>query len=138
MAKRLLPLLALLVGVPGALQAQSPADSAAITQTALDYIEGWYRGDVARMDRCLHDDLAKRIPTSAEGDLRAVSKARMLDLTAGGGGEMIDPEYETVVFQVSQDIASAVVTSPEYVDFLQLARTTDGWKIVNILFRSRS
>lgn len=113
-------------------------DAIQIEAAASDYIEGWYCGDVARMDRCLHDDLAKRIPTSMEGDLRAVSKARMLELTAAGGGQMIDPEYETVVFQVSQDIASAVVTSPEYVDFLQLARTTDGWKIVNILFRSRS
>ena len=103
-----------------------------------DYVEGWYSGDVGRMDRCLHNDLVKRIPTSADGDLQAVSKTRMLELTAGGGGEMIDPQYETVVLHVSQDIASVVVTSPEYVDFLHLARTTDGWKIVNILFRSRS
>jgi hypothetical protein len=118
--------------------ANQPDDAIQIEAAASDYIEGWYSGDVVRMDRCLHDDLVKSIPTSADGDLRAVSKARMLELTADGGGEMIDPEYETVVFQVSQDIASAVVTSPEYVDFLQLARTTDGWKIVNILFRSRS
>ena len=109
-----------------------------IETVAADYIEGWYAGDVARMNRCLHDDLVKRTPTSATGDLRAVDKARMLELTAGGGGEMADPEYETVVFQVSQDVASAAVTSPEYVDFLQLARTVEGWKIVNILFRNRS
>jgi hypothetical protein len=61
----------------------------------------------------------------------------MLELTAGGGGDMADPEYETVVFEVSEDIASVRVTSPEYVDFLQLARATDGWKIVNVLFRNR-
>ena len=61
----------------------------------------------------------------------------LVELTAEGGGEMGDPAYETVVFEVSEDIASARVTSPEYIDFLQLARTTDGWKIVNILFRSR-
>lgn len=108
-----------------------------IRAAAADYIEGWYSGDVARMDRCLHEDLAKRILTSDAGDLRTVTKARMLELTAGGGGDEPDPEYETVVFQVSEDIASARVTSPEYVDFLQLARTTDGWKIVNVLFRNR-
>lgn len=113
-------------------------DAIQIEAAASDYVEGWYSGDVARMDRCLHDDLAKRILTSPAGDLGTVSKAQMLELTAAGGGEMIDPEYETVVSQISRDIASAVVTSPEYVDFLQLARTTDGWKIVNILFRSRN
>ena len=113
-------------------------DTTQIQAVTSDYIQGWYSGDVERMDRCLHADLVKRIPTSTEGDLRAISKARMLELTAGGGGEMVDPEYETVVFHISQDIASAAVTSPEYVDLLQLARTTDGWKIVNILFRNRS
>lgn len=112
-------------------------DTSQIEAAVSDYIEGWYSGDVARMDRCLHDDLAKRTLTSAEGALRTVTKARMLELTSGGGGEMTDPEYETVVLHVSQEIAGAVVTSPEYVDFLQLARTTGGWKIVNILFRNR-
>ena len=111
-------------------------DLVQIEAAAADYIEGWYSGDVARMDRCLHEDLVKRTMTPEEGDLRAVSKARMLELTAGGGGDEVDPEYETVVFGASEDIASAVVNSPEYVDYLQLAKTTDGWKIVNILFRT--
>jgi len=37
------------------------ADKAAIRQTALDYIEGWYEGNSERMERALHPDLAKRI-----------------------------------------------------------------------------
>ncbi len=108
-----------------------------IRAAAADYVEGWYSGDVARMDRCLHEDLVKRIQTSEAGELRKVTKARMLELTAGGGGDQPDAQYETVVFQVSEDIASVGVTSPEYVDLLQLTKTTDGWKIVNILFRNR-
>ena len=39
----------------------SDTDKTAIIQTALDYIEGWYEGDAARMERALHPDLAKRI-----------------------------------------------------------------------------
>ena len=60
--------------IPAALQAQTPApapapippravtgaDSAAIRAAALDYIEGWYTGDGARMRRALHPQLAKR------------------------------------------------------------------------------
>ncbi len=45
-------------------QAQTPiadADKVAITQTALDYIEGWYAGDATRMERALHPELAKRM-----------------------------------------------------------------------------
>src|SRR5687768_6669961 len=41
--------------------AQTAADSAAIRQTALDYIEGWYEGNAERMERAIHPDLAKRI-----------------------------------------------------------------------------
>ena len=53
----LVPLLLL----AGNLDAQTSADSAAIRQAALDYIEGWYEGNAERMERALHPDLAKRI-----------------------------------------------------------------------------
>jgi len=39
----------------------SAADAAAIRQAALDYIEGWYNGDAARMERAVHPSLAKRM-----------------------------------------------------------------------------
>src|SRR5262249_48228671 len=39
----------------------SEADLAAIKQTALDYIEGYYEGNAERMERALHPELAKRI-----------------------------------------------------------------------------
>ena len=42
-------------------QTTSPDDNSAITKTALDYIEGWYTGDAARMERALHPELAKRM-----------------------------------------------------------------------------
>jgi len=34
--------------------------SEAIVQTVVDYFEGWFEGDVTRMDRALHRDLVKR------------------------------------------------------------------------------
>ncbi len=51
---------------------QSPATptreevDTAIRQTVLDYIESWYDGDAARMERSVHPDLAKRIVRPAE------------------------------------------------------------------------
>jgi len=119
----------------------SSSDADAVESVARDYIEGWYTGDVERMDRALHDDLVKRIPVSDDSSqavqLRAVSKARMLELTAGGGGENPDAVVEIVVDDISTDIASARVVSPDYLDYLQLAKTKDGWKIVNVLFHAR-
>lgn len=113
----------------------------AVEAVAADYIEGWYQGDVARMDRALHDDLAKRTmvydDSSDTRTLRVVTKQRMLELTASGGGEDPDASFEIIVDDISGEIASARTVSPEYVDYLQLVKTPDGWRIANILFRMR-
>ncbi len=110
-------------------------DTAQVAAIATDYVQGWYTGDVARMDRALHPDLAKRIMDD-EGQLRVVTKGRMIELTGEGGGEDPDAEFEVTVDHISDTIASARVLSPEYLDYLHLQKTSDGWKIVNVLFRT--
>jgi len=37
------------------------SDADEIRAACLDYIEGWYTADAARMEKALHPDLAKRI-----------------------------------------------------------------------------
>ncbi len=124
--------------------AQNPEileEKTAVENTLRDYIEGWYKGDAARMDRSLHDDLVKRIPVKDSADidiqLRMVSKARMVELTEDGGGENPDGEYQIFVDDIQKDIATARVFSLKYLDYLHLVKTTEGWKIVNILFHYR-
>jgi len=65
------------------------ADTAAITQTALDYIEGWYAGDGARMQRALRPDLAKRAAERNEigaGKLDQMGAMTLVDATRAGLG----------------------------------------------------
>lgn len=128
-------------GTSGSFADMEAKDVAAIESVATDYIEGWYTGDTERIDRALHDDLAKRIMVVDEAtgseSFRTVTKQRMMEMTASGGGEQADPAFEVVVDDISDDIASAHTISPEYVDYLQLVRTGDGWKIANVLFRMR-
>lgn len=115
-----------------------PTEVAAIEAAARDYIEGWYTGDVERMDRALHADLVKRIQSGEEpGSFRQVTKERMLQLTADGGGDSPDAENEIEVFAISDGIATARTISPEYVDYLHLVETPGGWKIANVLFITR-
>jgi hypothetical protein len=118
----------------------SAAARLSIEATIRDYIEGWYEGDVDRMNRSLHDDLAKRMPVSSAAqeaaDLREVTKPRMVHLTAAGGGGTPGAAYRIEVHDVSGRIASARVHSLEYLDYLHLVHTGAGWKIVNILFRA--
>lgn len=116
-------------------------EKTAVENALRDYIEGWYKGDTARMDRSLHNDLVKRIPIKDSSDiditLRKVPKSRMVELTSKGGGENPDAEYKIFVDDIDKDIATARVLSLEYLDYLHLVKTNDGWQIVNILFRVR-
>ena len=111
------------------------ADRAAIVSTALDYFEGWFDGDAARMERALHPELAKRGPS-----LRTTTKDEMVAATAEGEGRAVDPgpgrRIDVTVVDVHGTIASAVVDSDVYREYLHLVRTDDGWRIVNALWQS--
>jgi hypothetical protein len=116
-------------------------DEAAVVATALDYFEGWFDGDAERMDRALHPGLAKRSMSQVDPDspaLRSITKERMLALTAAGEGKDDDPSGErridAEVVDLYGNIASVVVRSAVYREYLHLARTDEGWKIVNALW----
>jgi ketosteroid isomerase-like protein len=106
----------------------------AITQVALDYFEGWFDGDIERMNRALHPDLVKR---QAGDELGITTKERMLELTAAGDGaaDGADPRPEVEALEVHGEIATAIVRSAVYREYLHLVRTTDGWRIANALWR---
>jgi ketosteroid isomerase-like protein len=109
-----------------------------ITQTVLDYFEGWYDGDVGRMDRVLHPDLVKRGAGQDGPDrLRITTKARMLELTALGEGKAdgADRSLDIEVEDATEDTASVTVRSAVYHEYVHLVRTPDGWRIANALWR---
>jgi ketosteroid isomerase-like protein len=111
-----------------------------ITQAVHDYFEGWYDGDVARMDRALHPELVKRRPGTDRGaTLGITTKQRMLELTAQGDGreDGADRRLDVEVEDVCEDIASVTVRAAVYYEYLHLVRTPDGWKIANALWRPR-
>jgi hypothetical protein len=104
-----------------------------ITQTVLDYFEGWYDGDVERMDRALHPELLKRSPRGI------TSRERMLELTARGEGKAdgTDRSLDIRIDDVAEDIASVTVVSAVYHEYVHLLKTADGWRIANTLWRLR-
>jgi hypothetical protein len=111
-----------------------------VVRVALDYFEGWFDGDVARIRRALHPELAKRTPPADAADdehLRTTTFGRMLELTADGEGPREDPgdrRIEVTVEDVHETIANVTVRSAVYREYLQLVRTSEGWKIVNALW----
>ena len=108
-----------------------------ITQAARDYFEGWFDGDVERMDRALHPDLVKRsIGTEQGATLGITTKQRMLELTANGEGAQdgADRRLQIEIENVYDNIASVTVRSAVYHEYIHLVRTPDGWKIANTLW----
>lgn len=111
------------------------SEDAGIEAAVRDYFEGWYDADVERMERALHPDLAKRAP--ANGTLDETTAAWMIEATAEGRGRRTDPaqrELEVEIVDVHDAIATVVVRSPIYREYVHLARLDDGWRIVNTLW----
>jgi hypothetical protein len=113
-------------------------DRAAIVETVLDYFQGWFEGDVTRMERALHPSLAKRSLADDGQQVEHLTAPEMIDATARGTGttrDVPDRRIEVDVDDVYGAIANVTVRSAVYREYLQLARTRDGWKIVNALWQ---
>jgi hypothetical protein len=118
-----------------------PEDERAIRGCLLDYFEGWFDGDAARMDRALHPGLAKHSlrqgPERSE-TLDVITKDEMIEATGQGLGrqrDLPDRAIRIAIASVSGGIASAIVHSAVYVEYALLARTTAGWRITATLWR---
>jgi len=122
------------------LDARRDTETARIRQVALDYIEGWYTGDAARMTRALHPRLAKRIFRQTRNGLRLdhMTARRLIARTseAVGAGEL-DPRKEVSILDRFGDVASVRIDASRWVDYLHLARTEAGWRIINVLWQLR-
>ena len=133
-------LAAVLLVLPAALPAQAAADSAGIRQAALDYIDGYYTGDGARMERAVHPELAKRIVRTNEqgrSQLGQMSAMTLVMGTRAGGGKdtpMAKRRDNVTILDIYQNAASAKIYASGWVDYLHLAKWNGRWVIVNVLW----
>lgn len=124
------------------LAAQSAADSAAIRAVALDYAEGWYTGDSARMARALHPRLAKRIVMTRSGESRLgdMTAEELVHGTSQGGGSRTPAarrQADTQILDIFQNTASVRVDAGPWVDLLHMVRWKGRWVILNVLWETR-
>ncbi len=132
---------ALLVLTAAPASAQTAADSAAIRQTALDYIQGWYEGDAERMERALHPQLAKRIvrqsPAGGGSRLDHMGAEQLIEGTRAGYGTRTPVERrqsDVTILDIFENVASVKVVASDWIDYLQVARVDDRWLIINVLW----
>src|SRR5262249_2995413 len=125
--------------------ADSSADeNAAIKKVALDYIEGWYTGDAARMQNALHPDLAKRIvrtDASGKSTLNHQTAEILVTNTGRGGGKRTPPEKQqkdVTILDRFNNAAVVKVIASDWVDYLQVAKFNGEWKIINVLWEMKA
>ena len=130
----------------GTCQAQntvSDADKAAITQTALDYLEGWYAADAERMERALHPELAKRIVrTNPQGQSRLdqMSAMTLVQYTRRGGGKNTPKDKQQkdiTILDVFENTASVKAVATDWIDYLHVAKSNGKWVIINVLWEMK-
>jgi len=123
-------------------QAQTD-DQNAVKQAALDYIEAVYNSNPAQVERSIHPDLVKR-GFFVKKDESVYSPHSMtftevveLSKTYNKKGNIPkDAPKEVVVYEVSDQTASAKITAIWGIDYLHLAKYDGKWKIINILWQT--
>lgn len=117
------------------------ADDLALRACALDYIEGWYTGDAARMERALHPELAKRIvmtdPKTGRSTLQQMGALTLINSTRAGYGTKTPADKrraEVTVLDRYNHAAVVKVIASDWVDYLEMAQVEGQWKIVNVLW----
>jgi hypothetical protein len=128
---------------PGDSAVATDADEAAVGTAVSDYVEGWFDGDVSRMERALHPEMVKRC-RGIEGEdpnaLETLSARDMIDATGDGEGrreDATDRRIEVKIDYLDGGVASVRCLCHRYVDLLHLIEMPDGWKIVNAAWRLR-
>ena len=122
-------------------QTDFPSDNEAIRKTALDYIEGWYSGDAARMERALHPELAKRMistdPKTGRSQLNHMGAMTLVQRTREGIGKKIPQDRqskEVTILDRYNNAAVVKIVASDWIDYLEVAKFNGDWKIINVLW----
>ncbi|MEX2271883.1 MAG: nuclear transport factor 2 family protein [Vicinamibacterales bacterium] len=127
----------------GAGRQSQAADREAVRQAALDYVEGIYNVEPARLERSVHPDMIKRgyyrKERGADFTFAPMTREQLMTLAANWNKDKKRPidtyPKEVVVFEVLNQTASAKVVAMWGVDYMHLAKHDGRWKILNIVWQ---
>ena len=141
--KKLILIIAALVLLPSAALAQTDAEREAVKQAVMDYVEGIYTVDASRIERSVHPELAKRGFFVKKGETayspHVMTFQQLVDLAKSfnkDGHVAKDAPKEVVIFDISDQTASAKLTAVWGIDYIHLAKYDGKWKFVNVLWQT--
>ena len=141
--RKLILLIAAVVLLPVAAAAQADAEREAVRAAVLDYVEGIYEVTPARIERSVHPDLAKRGffvkrgETAYSSDVMTFQQLVEVAKSFNKAGRLPkDAPKEIVIYDVSDQTASAKLTAVWGIDYIHLAKYDGKWKFVNVLWQT--
>ncbi len=122
----------------------SAADHEAVRAAVLDYVEGVYNVDPARIERSVHPKLAKigfyrspADPTYRPGNGMTYDGLIEVAKTWNKSGKLRkDAPKEITVFEVLDQVATAKLVAEWGIDYFHLAKFDGKWLIVNVIWQS--
>ena len=122
---------------------QTDADREAIKRTAMNYAEGWYEGDAAKMESALSADLAKRIVrTNAQGQsgLGQMTAMTLVQGTRGGSGKETPKDQQqkdVTILDVFGGAATVKLEMRDWIDYMHIGKMNGKWVIINVLWETK-
>jgi putative lumazine-binding protein len=130
--------------VSSSIIAQTKNDTIDIENAALNYIEGYFYNDAARMEKALHPELIKRsIQKTKEGDefIINLGASYMIMRTKNNTNRhAANPDKEIIatvdIYDITGNAASVKVSSNQYgfIDYLHVGKYKGEWRIINVLW----
>jgi hypothetical protein len=116
-------------------------DRKAVEKAALDYIEGWYEGNVERMEGCIHNDLQKReirtLSQTGRSQFGLHTASTLIEGTRLGHGKKIPVDERHIritVFEIYKNIATVKATSKLSTEYLHIVKYNGDWRVLNVLW----
>ena len=139
----LLILTIVVVAIPVTAQESNP-DREAVRQAVLDYVEGIYNVEPARVERSVSPNLAKlgfyRPPAdTAYRPGRTMAFQQLIEIAKNFNKEgklRKDPRKEIAIYDVMDQTATVKLTAEWGIDYMHLAKIDGKWMIVNVLWQS--
>jgi hypothetical protein len=121
---------------------QQLSDTALIRLTSLNYMQGWYTGNVDKIKGALHPDMAKRQIVTVDKAtnkqyVATASTDMMLQLTLLDFGKKFKGakgDIEYLLLDNTDQLAMVRLKTLDYLDYLQLGKVNGEWKIINVLW----
>jgi hypothetical protein len=112
-------------------------DHAAISATVNDYIQAYFTGDSARMERTLHPAYLKHSIARTGASMTAWTGLQMVEEVRSAGAPQLSAGRNTqiTVLDVQGDTAAAKLVTARWTDYMMLAKWHGQWKIVSVLQR---